>query len=386
METATPISDALPAAAMTSGHEILATLWFLLIAIILLGYFILDGFDLGCGILYPFITKKDEEKALVRRAIGPVWDGNEVWLLTGGGALFAAFAPAYATSFSGFYLAIMLVLFGLIFRAVAIEFRDRDTKWKKFWDRAFFIGSFVPALLFGAAIGNLIGGVALVGTASTTHLANGLVVGDYVGGFFSLLNPFALLCAVLGLVAFITQGAAWLALKAPLGTPLYRRAVKLRSTFNVLELVVFILVSAFFLLLVLPTFEGRGGMLFAYIFAAVFVFGWILARMFINKSNDRYSFLAINIIPVALIGITAASLFPNLIPAAANPAGVFTYFLVPGQDIIADSLTIYNSANSELCLTAMTIITCIGLPLVLAYHVIIYRTFRGRIKQEDVGY
>ncbi|MCL1846339.1 MAG: cytochrome d ubiquinol oxidase subunit II [Coriobacteriia bacterium] len=374
-------------AILTTGsamHDGLAILWFLLIAVLILGYFILDGFDLGAGVLYPFVAKKDNEKALVRRAIGPLWDGNEVWLLTGGGALFAAFAPAYATSFSGFYLAIMLVLFGLIFRAVAVEYRDRDTKWKKFWDGAFFIGSFLPALLFGAAVGNCIAGVALVGAGSTAHLAAGLAVGDYVGGFFSLLNPFALLCAIMGLVAFITQGAAWLALKAPVGSEVHQRAVKFRSLFNIIELVVFVLLSAFFLLFVLPTFDGRSGMLFAYVFAGVFILGWIVARLFMNKGNDLMSFLASNLIPIALIGITAASLFPNLIPAAANPEGVVTYFFLPGQDIVADSITIFSAANSQLCLTAMTIITCIGLPLVLVYHVIIYRTFRGRIKEEDL--
>ena len=371
---------------MTPLHEGLAILWFLLIAVLLLGYFILDGFDLGCGVLYPFIAKKDSEKALVRRAVGPLWDGNEVWLLTGGGALFAAFAPAYATSFSGFYLAIMLVLFGLIFRAIAIEYRDRDPKWKKFWDIAFFIGSFLPALLFGAAIGNVIQGVSLVGAGSAVHIANGLAIGDYVGGFFSLLNPFALLCAIMGLVAFITQGAAWLALKAPVGSEVYQRAVKFRSLFNIVEIAAFVLVSAFFFLAVFPTFVDRPGIIIAAVFAAIFVAGWVAARLFMNKGNDLLSFLATNLIPVALIGITAASLFPNLIPAAANPEGAITYFLIPGQDIVANSLTIFNSANSELCLTAMTIITCIGLPLVLLYHVIIYRTFRGRIKEDDLGY
>jgi cytochrome d ubiquinol oxidase subunit II len=370
----------------TSVHGILAILWFLLIAVLMIGYFILDGFDLGAGILYPFIAKKEKEKALVRRAVGPLWDGNEVWLLTAGGALFAAFAPAYATSFSGFYLAIMLVLFGLIFRAIAIEYRDRDPKWKKFWDIAFCVGSFLPALLFGAAIGNVIEGVRLVGVNDGTLISSGLTVGDYVGGFFSLLNPFALLCAIMGLVAFITQGAAWLALKAPVGSPVHQRAVKLRSTFNIIELVVFVLVTAFFFLAVNPTLAGRDLLVLAYVFAAIFVIGWLVARLFMSKGNDLLSFLATNLIPVALVGITAASLFPNLIPAAANPVGPITYFLTPQADIIADSITIFNSANSELCLTAMTIITCIALPIVLVYHVIIYRTFRGRISEEETGY
>ncbi|MDR2197153.1 MAG: cytochrome d ubiquinol oxidase subunit II [Coriobacteriales bacterium] len=356
-------------------HEFLQILWFLLIAILLVGYFILDGFDLGSGILYPFIAKDEKEKAIVRRSVGPLWDGNEVWLLTAGGALFAAFAPAYATSFSGFYLAIMLVLFGLIFRALAVEFRSRDgEKWRRFWDVSFCVGSFLPALLFGAAIGNVIEGVALDGA------------GDYRGGFFALLNPFALLCAVLGLVAFLAQGAAWLALKSPLGSELRERAIRLRSVFNILELVVFVLVTVFFFVAVLPTFgPERVGLPLAYGFAGLFLVGWLVTRILLGKGNDLLIFLATNLIPVALIGITAASLFPYLIPASANPQGIVTWFLAPGADQANLGLTIFNSSGSELSLLCMTIITCIGLPLVLVYHVIIYRTFRGRVGEEDLN-
>ena len=126
-------------------------LWFILIFVLIAGYFVLDGFDLGAGALYPFIAKDDREKAIVRRSIGPVWDGNEVWLLTAGGALFAAFPAAYATTFSGFYLAIMLVLFGLIVRAVSLEFRAHDPQWGRAWDVCFFLGSALPALLFGVS-------------------------------------------------------------------------------------------------------------------------------------------------------------------------------------------------------------------------------------------
>ena len=129
-------------------------LWFFLIFVLIGGYFVLDGFDLGAGALYPFVAKDDREKAVVRRSIGPVWDGNEVWLLTAGGALFAAFAPAYATTFSGFYLAVMLVLFGLIVRAVSLEYRGHDKKYGKVWDGCFFVGSLLPALLLGVAVGN----------------------------------------------------------------------------------------------------------------------------------------------------------------------------------------------------------------------------------------
>lgn len=139
----------------------LGILWFILVAVLIAGYFALDGFDLGIGVLYPVLGKDERSRAIMRRAVGPVWDGNEVWLLTAGGALFAAFAPAYATSFSGFYLAVMLVLFGLILRAVAIEFRAHEQDFKGLWDALFFVGSLLPALLLGVAMGNVIAGLPL---------------------------------------------------------------------------------------------------------------------------------------------------------------------------------------------------------------------------------
>ena len=162
-------------------------LWFLLIFVLIAGYFVLDGFDLGAGVLYPFVAKGDEEKAVVRTSIGPVWDGNEVWLLTAGGALFAAFPAAYATTFSGFYLAVMLVLFGLIVRAVSLEYRGIDHKWAKVWDGCFFVGSLLPALLLGVAVGNIYAGIPMS--------ANG----DYTGiPLLGLITPFTLLCGLLG--------------------------------------------------------------------------------------------------------------------------------------------------------------------------------------------
>ncbi|MBQ3106913.1 MAG: cytochrome d ubiquinol oxidase subunit II, partial [Eggerthellaceae bacterium] len=136
-------------------------LWYFLIFVLIAGYFVLDGFDLGAGVLYPFVAKNEQEKSVVRRSIGPVWDGNEVWLLTAGGALFAAFAPAYATTFSGFYLAVMLVLFGLIVRAVSLEFRAHDPAWARAWDICFFVGSLLPALLLGVAVGNIYAGIPM---------------------------------------------------------------------------------------------------------------------------------------------------------------------------------------------------------------------------------
>jgi cytochrome d ubiquinol oxidase subunit II len=325
----------------------------------LLGYFILDGFDLGSGALYPFLAKDAKEKAFVRRSIGPLWDGNEVWLLTGGGALFAAFAPAYATSFSGFYLAIMLVLFSLIARAAAIEFRSLGNSWSKLWDIAFFLGSALPALLFGVAIGNVIEGVPLNGN------------GDYVGlPLVGLLRPFPLLCGVVSLSQILLQGAAWQALKAPVGSAVHKRAAALRAPLIVIVLVAFALASLLYFGLLGDPHSAQGlgvGVALRSVFAVVFVVGIVAAFLAQRKGSDLWSFLTANIAPVALIGITGATLFPYLIPS-----------LGPGA-----SVTVASAGGTELALTAMTIIACFGVPLVLVYHVIIYRTFRGRIPIEE---
>ncbi len=166
--------------------DVLQILWFLLFFVLVAGYAILDGFDLGAGVLSLF-TPRDDERRVIVNAVAPVWDGNEVWLLTGGGALFAAFPPVYATVFSGFYLALMLVLLGLILRAVSMEFRGKvaDARWRRAWDVAFGVGSLLPALLFGVAVGNLLRGLPL---ASVTDAAGARV--EFAGGFFGLLNPF----------------------------------------------------------------------------------------------------------------------------------------------------------------------------------------------------
>lgn len=335
----------------------LGILWFVLIAVLIAGYFILDGFDLGAGILSPFIAKDESEKAVIRRAIGPTWDGNEVWLLTAGGALFAAFAPAYATTFSGFYLAVMLVLFGLIVRAVSLEYRAHDPKWGKVWDALFFIGSLLPALLFGVAIGNVYAGIPLD--------ANG----DYAGiPLLGLITPFTLLCGLLGLSVFITQGAAWLALKAEKPSALQARAAKLRRPLACITLVLFAIVSAYALTGIAPTFDPALGALRGV--ACVGVVAALGALFFGSRKegNDLMPFLASSASALLLMALFAASMFPTLVVATTGT-----------------SITIANAASSDLALAWMTGITCIGLPLVLVYHVVIYRTFRGRISAEEAN-
>lgn len=338
---------------------ILSVLWFFLIFVLIAGYFILDGFDLGAGVLYPFVAKSDEDKAIVRRAIGPVWDGNEVWLLTAGGALFAAFPAAYATTFSGFYLAVMLVLFGLIVRAVSFEFWAGDTGWRKVWDVCFFLGSLLPALLLGVAVGNIFAGIPMD--------ANG----DYAGiPLIGLVTPFTLLTGLLGLALFVAAGASWIALKAPEGSELQQRAARLRMPLQVVALVLFVVVTVFALTGTGPAMApelGAARGLFAVLFVAA-----IVVAIAWGKKSDLVTFLAQSVSAFSITALLACSMFPNLVVASEGSVG--------------EAITLMSAGASELSLTCMTVILCIGLPLVLIYHVVIYRTFRGRVSKEDLAH
>lgn len=333
-------------------------LWFGLIALLIGVYFILDGFDLGVGVLYPFIAKNEEEKAVLRRSIGPVWDGNEVWLLTAGGALFAAFPPAYATTFSGFYLAIMLVLFGLIVRAVSLELRAHDFKWRKVWDGCFFVGSLLPALLFGVAVGNVLQGIPMD------------MNGDYTGiPLLGLLSPFTLLCGVLGLTLFIVQGATWIALKAAKPSKLQERAARLRIPIQVTALAIFAVLSVLFFVFVQPVMSDATSII-RIIFLILFL-GAIIASIIVGKKSDLWAFLAASLSVFSLVGLWAASQFPTLVVASADSMGA--------------SITLMNGSSTELALMWMTGIAAIGVPLVLFYHVIIYRIFKGRITERELA-
>ncbi len=333
--------------------SVLSILWFFLIFVLIAGYFILDGFDLGAGILYPFIAKSDEDKAIVRHAIGPVWDGNEVWLLTAGGALFAAFPDAYATTFSGFYLAIMLVLFALIVRAVSFEFWAADNKWRKVWDVCFFLGSLLPALLFGVAVGNVVAGIPMDAS------------GNYIGiPLLGLITPFTLICGLLGLVMFIAAGACWISLKAPIGSDIRERTRGIRLIMQICSLVLFVILT----IMVFAGLSGAsapiGSLTVArWLFAVLFVVAVFLAGIFSKKeSGDLVCFISQSAGALFLVGLLATTMFPNLVNAT-----------------LGDAITIASAGSSELTLFCMTVILCIGLPLVLIYHIIIYRTFRGRV-------
>ena len=338
---------------------VLQVLWFFLIFLLIAGYFVLDGFDLGVGVLYPLVAKDEAERSIARRSIGPVWDGNEVWLLTAGGALFAAFAPAYATTFSGFYLAIMLVLFGLIVRAVSLEFRAHDTKWAKVWDACFFIGSLLPALLTGVAVGNIYAGIPMD------------ALGNYTGiPLLGLVTPFTLLCGLLGLAMMLAAGASWLAVKAPKPSELRTRAAGMRRPLQLVVLVLFLVVSLYGHFGIAPAMDpGLGAV--RWILAVLFVVAMVAAFVFNgNDERDLGVFLAQSFAAICLVFLLATSMFPNLVVASAGSVG--------------HAVGIANAASSETALTAMTIITCIGVPLVLIYHVLVYRMFSGRISQQEL--
>jgi cytochrome d ubiquinol oxidase subunit II len=352
--------------------SILPILWYFLIFLLIAGYFVLDGFDLGIGVLYPFICKTDEEKHIARRAIGPVWDGNEVWLLTAGGALFAAFPDAYATTFSGFYLAIMLVLFGLIVRAVSFEFWEGDPKWRRVWDACFFVGSLLPAILLGVAVGNIFAGVPMD------------ALGNYAGvPLLGLVNAFTLLVGLLGLMMFISAGASWLALKAPVGSALQARAQKVRANFQLVQIVFFIGVTVVVLTggagtNVAPAELGAARILFVVLVAVGMIGSFAIGSRGAKSAqagqsnSDLVAFLLQSLAAIAIVFLLACSMFPVLVNASADSIGA--------------AITAASAGASTTSLATMTVILCIGLPFVLVYHVLIYRTFRGRIATDAKAY
>ncbi len=331
----------------------LADVWFVLVGLLLAGYAVLDGFDLGAGTLYPFIARGEDERRVVRASIGPVWDGNEVWLVTGGGALFAAFPAVYAMAFSGFYLAIMLVLFGLIVRAVSLEFRHRDESWKGLWDFFFFVGSAVPALLLGVAVGNIIRGVPLN------------EVGDYTGSFLDLLNPFSLLVGLSGLAMFMSHGASWIALKSK--GALEERARAWRGVLQIAYVALVVVTSIYGVSAVTRhadnVLERPVGWLAIIVFlVAVGYARWNMRR---PEGNLR-AFLGSAVSIVALAAIAGIGNYPDIVPARGTPEST--------------SLTVEGASSGDTTLGVMLIITIIGFPLVLAYTTYLYRVFRGKVE------
>ncbi|MBU2515680.1 cytochrome d ubiquinol oxidase subunit II [bacterium] len=321
--------------------------WFILIGVLLVGYSILDGFDLGAGILQLF-TKNEEEKKILLNSIAPFWDGNEVWLLTGGGALFAAFPHVYATVFSGFYLALILLLVALIFRALSIEFRNQveSQTWKNFWDKAFSISSLVTALLLGVALGNIFTGVPIDGQM------------NYTGSFFTLLRPLPLLIGLTGVSMICVQGAAYLLLKTK--GSFYKNvqtwAKKSWMVFVGLMILTTLLTAIVDSSKMAPIFSSVLGMLAM----LILTYGVVTLPIYLKKEHNFRVFISSSLVILSMFMIVAVAIFPNLVPAS-NPL---------------NSLNIYNASSSQLTLKVMFIIALIGMPIVLVYTTYIYRVFR----------
>lgn len=326
--------------------DFLRNIWYILIGVLLMGYAILDGFDLGIGSLLPFLGKNEKEKRALLNSIGPVWDGNEVWLLTGGGALFASFPHAYATVFSGFYLALMLALFALIFRAVSIEFYAYSTGKGKFWEWAFIIGSFLPSLLYGVALGNVIVGIPLDGKM------------EFTGNFFTLLRPFPLVIGLLGLNAILLQGSTYASLKTE--GEIQQRAKAITSKLWIS----FILLFALSFIFALMNIPGAISSVLAWLSTLVVVAGWFMIRQALAKGKEALSFYMSSLVFVGLWGIVGSIHFPNLVKASND---------------LALSLTIYNASSTKLTLTVMLIIALLGMPLVFLYTWYTYKTFKGKV-------
>ena len=329
------------------------TLWFILIVVLFTGYFVLEGFDFGVGILLPFLGKDDRTRRMIINTIGPHWDGNEVWLLTAGGAIFAAFPNWYATLFSGFYLALFLMLLALIVRGVAFEFRSKDEnpKWRALWDWCIFIGSLVPALLWGVALANIVRGVPIDAEM------------NYVGGFFNLLNWYALLGGLTSLVGFTLHGAIFLSLKTTGDLQERSHILAFRLWIPAVVLLLAFGVSTYFVTDILEKLGVNPGVV--PILAGVAL---LLAGYFLRIKRAGWAF-AMTSLSIATTTITLFMiLFPRVMISSLNPVW---------------SLTIYNASSSEYTLKVMTIVALIFVPIVLIYQGWTYYVFRKRLTAES---
>ena len=336
----------------------LNTIWFILVGALLTGYAMLDGFDLGVGALHLF-TKQDVERRLFINAIGPVWDGNEVWLVTGGGALFAAFPEVYATAFSGFYMALILLLFALIFRAVAIEFRSKQPMhwWRQMWDVSFSVSSIVSSLLIGVALGNIALGIPLAGD----H--------EFAGSFFGLLNPYALLVGITTVALFMMHGAIYLVMKTE--GDLHNNLRRWVNNAIIFFIICYAATTAATLLYVPHMVETIKQAPWLFVLPLLNALAIANIPREIQHGYDLRAFLSSCAAIVALLTLFGIGMYPDLIFSSPDPA---------------NSLTIYNAASSAKTLGIMLIIAAMGVPLVLAYTASIYWIFRGKVKLDSSSY
>ncbi|MCB1148988.1 MAG: cytochrome d ubiquinol oxidase subunit II [Chlamydiia bacterium] len=334
-------------------------IWYVAFAALLIGYAVLDGFDLGVGILHLF-SKKDLERRLMLNSIGPVWDGNEVWLVTAGGALFAGFPMAYATFASSFYVPVMALLGGLIFRAVAIEFRSKQPMgwWRWMWDILFALASFVIAFGLGVAVGNLIVGIPLDAQ------------GDFTGHFTEFFHPYALLVGVMAVALFTMHGCIYLMMKTE-----GEFHEKIRAWVNptIITFIMLYAVTTAATLIYFPhmveTIKQRP---YIFIVAVINMFAIANIPREINVGKDMLGFLSSCLNIACLLTLYAIGMFPNIVLSSVNPE--------------VNSITIWNGSSSLLTLHILLLIAVIGIPMVISYTAGIYYIFRGKVKLDAHSY
>lgn len=373
------------------SYEILRVIWWVLLGILLIGFALSDGFDLGVGALLPFVGRTDEERRIAINTIGPVWEGNQVWLVLGGGAIFAAWPPLYAVSFSGSYLAMFLVLAALILRPVGFKYRNKreSTAWRTRWDWALFVGGAVPALIFGVAVGNALIGVPF-------QLDDTLMIsypGNAILKLLGLLNPFALLAGVVSLTMLVTHGAAWLSFKA--SGIVAKRAERFGSITGVLAIVTFALAGVW-LAYGIPAYHyvgtvdpngpsnpllaevARGGSwLQAYadrpwiaVAPAMGFAGIALAVVLLRLGRGGLALLASKMGITGVISTVGLTMYPVILPSSLDPKS---------------SLTVWNSSSSHLTLFIMLICALIFMPIILVYTAWVYKVLWGKVDASEVN-
>jgi cytochrome d ubiquinol oxidase subunit II len=365
-----------------SEYMILRLIWWAVLGVLLIGIAVMDGFDLGTAILLPVIGRTDMDRRIMINTVGPVWEANQVWLILGAGAIFAAWPALYAVAFSGFYLAMLLLLLSLILRPVGFKFRSKleDTRWRTTWDTALFIAGLVPALVFGVAFGNALQGVPFR-FDDTLRMT-------YAGTLFDLFNPFALLCGLVSVAMIVMHGAAWLGCKTE--APVRQRARKVGAVAALALVVLFVLGGVWAARLdgyVVHSFAGMdapsnpmtkqvgraaGALLGNYGLApvtmlapALGIAGGALAALLLALGRVRVlAFCCSGMAVASVIATAGVSLFPFLLPSSADPNS---------------SLTVWDASSSETTLLVMTVVTVLLLPVVLAYTAFIYRVLRGPV-------
>jgi len=369
-------------------YDTLRVIWWLLLGVLLIGFAIMDGFDLGTATLLPFVAKTDIERRVVINTVGPVWEGNQVWLILGGGAIFAAWPALYAVSFSGFYLAMFAILFALILRPVGFKYRSKreDARWRNAWDWALFVGGAVPSLIFGVAVGNVLQGVPF-------HLADDLRIFYDGTTLFELLNPFALLCGLVSVAMLVMHGATWLILKS--AGPVAERARGI-GTLAALATAALFIAGGIALWLgvdgyrvtstIDPTgpsnplaktavreagawLDNYGRHPWMMLAPLLGIGGAIAAFRAMDKRREIAAFLLSSLSIFGIISTVGLSMFPFILPSSVDPRS---------------SLTVWDTSSSHLTLFIMLVVTVIFLPIIIAYTTWVYRVLWGKVDEDAI--